>query len=145
MSSISLPAALWLIAGAASAVWLAAGWRWLTRLLHILQGGGYYQRYFLRWLLQAGRHHQIIFTAALLLPLLTAGLQAAPWPAWLPLLVLVAWGLVGLHRLLRFRPPLAKQPAALDDEGAGAGDAGLVSRSCWWQWCSRLSASRLAA
>ena len=108
MSSISLPAALWLIAGAASTVWLAAGWRWLTRLLHILQGGGYYQRYFLRWLLQAGRHHQIIFTAALLLPLLTAGLQAAPWPAWLPLLVLVAWGLVGLHRLLRFRPPLAK-------------------------------------
>ena len=110
MSSISLPAALGLIAGAASAVWLAAGWRWLTRLLHILQGGGYYQRYFLRWLLQAGRRHQIIFTAALLLPLLTVGLQAAPWPAWLPLLGLVAWGLVGLLRLLRFRPPLAKHP-----------------------------------
>ena len=110
MSSISLPAALGLIAGAASAVWLAAGWRWLTRLLHILQGGGYYQRYFLRWLLQAGRRHQIIFTAALLLPLLTVGLQAAPWPAWLPLLGLVAWGLVGLLWLLRFRPPPAKHP-----------------------------------
>ncbi len=110
MSSISLPAALWLIAGAASAVWLAAGWRWLARLLHILQGGGYYQRDFVRWLLQAGRRHQIIFTSALLLPLLTVGLQAAPWPAWLPLLGLVAWGLVGLFWLLRFRAPPAKQP-----------------------------------
>ena len=110
MSSISLPAALWLIAGAASAVWLAAGWRWLARLLHILQGGGYYQRDFVRWLLQAGRRHQIIFTSALLLLLLTVGLQAAPWPAWLPLLGLVAWGLVGLFWLLRFRAPPAKQP-----------------------------------
>ena len=110
MSSISLPAALWLIAGAASTVWLAAGWRWLARLLHILQGGGYYQRDFVRWLLQAGRRHQIIFTSVLLLPLLTVGLQAAPWPAWLPLLGLVAWGLVGLFWLLRFRAPPAKQP-----------------------------------
>ncbi len=101
---------LWLIAGAASAVWLAAGWRWLGRLLHILQGGGYYQRDFFRWLRQAGRLHQIIFTAALLLPLLTAGLQAGPWPAWLPLLGGAAWGLVGLLWLLRFRTPPAKLP-----------------------------------
>lgn len=110
MSSISLPAALWLAAGVASAVWLAAGWRWLARLLHMLQGGGYYQRYFVRWLLQAGRRHQIIFTAALLLPLLTVGLRAAPWPAWLLLLGLVAWGLVALLWLLRFRAPPAKRP-----------------------------------
>ncbi len=110
MSSINLPAALWLIAAAASAVWLAAGWRWLVRLLHMLQAGGYYQRYFFRWLLQTGRRHQIIFTTALLLPLLTVGLQAALWPAWLPLLGLAAWGIMGLLRLLRFRPPPAKHP-----------------------------------
>ncbi len=110
MSSISLPAALWLTAGAASAVWLAAGWRWLARLLHMLQGGGYYQRHFVRWLLQAGRRHQIIFTAALLWPLLTVGLQTTSWPAWLPLLGLVAWGLVALLWLLRFRAPPAKRP-----------------------------------
>ena len=110
MSSISLPAALWLAAGVTSAVWLVAGWRWLARLLHMLQGGGYYQRYFFRWLLQAGRRHQIIFTAALLLPLLTVGLRAAPWPAWLPLLGLVTWGFVALLWLLRFRAPPAKRP-----------------------------------
>ncbi len=110
MSSISLPVTLWLVAGAASAVWLLAGWQWLARLLHMLQGEGYHQRYFVRWLLRAGRRHQIIFTAALLLPLLTAGLQAAPWPAWLPLLGLVAWGLGGLLWLLRFRAPPAKRP-----------------------------------
>ena len=111
MSSISLPAALWLIAGAASAVWLAAGWRWLARLLHILQGGGYYQRDFVRWLLQAGRRHQIIFTSALLLLLLTVGLQAAPWPAWLPLLGSCRLGPRGLCSGCcgSERPP-AKQP-----------------------------------
>ena len=110
MSSINLPMTLWLVAGAAAAVWVAAGWRWLARLLHMLQGEGYHRRYFLRWLSRAGRRHQIIFTAATLPPLLAIVLQAAPWPAGLPVLGLVAWGLVGLYRLLRFQAPQAKRP-----------------------------------
>ena len=125
MSSISLPAALWLAAGVTSAVWLVAGWRWLARLLHMLQGGGYYQRYFFRWLLQAGRHHQIIFTAALLLPLLTVGLRDSAVAG----LVAAAWACHLGTRGSALAAPVPGTPgqasAPLDEEGAGVGNTGL--------------------
>ena len=107
---MSTSVALWLGAGAASTVWLAAGWRWLARLLHMLQQEGYHRRYFVRWVLRAGRRHQAVFMLAVFLPLLATGLYAGRWTAWLALVGLVAWGVVGLYWSLRFRAPPAKQP-----------------------------------
>ena len=125
MSSISLPVALWLAAGAASAVWLAAGWRWLARLLHMLQGGGYYAALLFPlaapgWPTPPDRLHRgaALATAHRRSPVsVVAGLAAAAWSCRL--------GTRGsaLADPVPGTPGQASTP--LDEEGTGAGSAGL--------------------